>query len=1037
MMRKVMLLLACLLAGLSQLYAQTQKVTGQVFSADDGQPIVGASVLVTGTTLGTITDIDGNFSLTNLPATAKTLRISYIGMTAQEVAIKPTLKVTLASDAKALNEVIITGYGVTRKAAFTGAAATLDNSVMESKHDANPIKALDGAVPGLQMSMTSGQPGAPADIYIRGRNSLNSGTQPLYVVDGVSYFADAVGMRASEGVTVSPLASLNANDIESVTVLKDATATSIYGSRAANGVIVITTKKGASGKPRVNFTAKLGVETMPSYTDRFKQTNAEQNIDMVTEALLNGYADRGASSVFGMYNEGYGLGFAYDKAGAKNFYDWYTEGWVSAAEKYGYDTDWTKAVTRSGLVQEYGFDVSGGGSSNNAPKYYVSLDYMNEDAMVIGKGLTRYAFRTNLEHEPSRYVKYGVNSNLSYTKTEMGAGGGYFTDPITIASMMNPLTPVKTPEGEWNFDTSQGGYNPVAMRSEDGDKNTSKQYRAIIAPYLQINFTKKLTWMTRASVDLLFVDEFGYWSFLQPQGNEMRGMGEDTNTSNLQLSITNTLNYIDTFNEHHHVNFLIGQEGIKTMKKVAYLAGTNYPVENLNEVGLTAVPGSASTERYDLVLNSYFANAQYDYDDKYYVSGSFRYDGSSRFGSNHRWAPFWSVGAKYRLTAEKFMETTQNWLTNLTIRASYGTSGNQEVGATGSDSWYAARDLFNFGYVYNNLPGMGHSQFGNDDLKWEQTGKFNVGLDISLFNRVNITLDYYNHQTRDMVFNVPLSMTTGLKSYYRNIGKLSNKGFEASINAVLIRNKDWKWDATLSGAVNKNKVEKLSTDNPIEGTYQITEVGYPIGQFKMKEYAGVDPQTGAAMWYKNATGDETTTNYNAATKRYLGSPLPDFAGSFNTTLKWKGIDFGLQLNYSLGGKIYGNSLRYREQTGTSFYQNYSRYVYDNHWRQPGDITDVPRVTTTATNADKASSRFLMDADYLKIRSISIGYSLPKEVLEKVFIQNCRFFANLENLYTVSASNYRGFDPSSVGASGEQWFNYPQPRTFMFGVNLGF
>jgi TonB-linked SusC/RagA family outer membrane protein len=1029
--------LATLTIGICQMNAQTQRVTGQVISGEDGQPIAGATVLVTGTTQGTITDVNGNFTLPSVPTTAKTLKVSFIGMQTQEVGIRPTLKITLHPDSRVLDEVLVTGYGVTRKAAFTGAASILQNSAIESKNDANPIKALDGTIPGLQVSMSSGQPGAPADIYIRGQNSLNSGTQPLYVVDGVSYFADVVGVRASEGQKLSPLSSLNASDIESITVLKDATATSIYGSRAANGVIVITTKKGSSGKPRVNFTAKLGVEIMPSYNNRYKVTNAAQNIEMATEALLNGYADRGSASVFGLYNEAYQLGYAYDTEGAKKFYDFYTEGWVSNAEKYGYDVDWVKEVTRTGLVQEYGFDVSGGGGSETAPKYYVSLNYMNEDALVVGKSLTRYSFRSNLEHAPSRFVKYGVNSTLSYTKTEMGAGGGYYTDPITVAMMMSPLTPVKTPDGEWNFDTSQGGYNPVAIRSEQGDKSTAKQYRAIIAPYVQLNFTKKLWWATRASADLLFVDEFGYWSFMQPQGADMRGMGENNYTTNLQLSITNTLNYVDTFKERHHVNFLIGQEGIKTMKKEAYLAGSNYPVENLNEISLTSVPGSAATERYDLVLNSYFANAQYDYDDKYYVSASFRYDGSSRFGSNHRWAPFWSVGAKYRLSSEPFMESTHHWLNTLTVRASFGTSGNQEVGPANASAWYAARDLFDFGYVYNNLPGMRHKQFGNDDLKWEQTQKFNVGLDITLFKRLNITMDYYIHNTKDMAFTVPISMTTGLKSYYKNIGKLENKGFEASINALLIQTRDWNWEATLSGSVNRNKVKKLSTDNPIEGTYQITEVGYPINEFKMKEYAGVDPQTGEALWYKDATGSETTNSYNAAAKRYLGSPQADFAGAFSTTLKWKGIDFSIQLNYSIGGKMYGNSLRYDEQTGASFFQNYTQYVYENHWRKPGDITDVPRITTTSTNADKASSRFLMDADYLKIRSLSVGYTLPKTLTEKVFVRNCRVFANLENLYTLSASNYRGFDPSGVGAGGVQWWNYPQPRTIMFGVNLGF
>lgn len=960
--------------------------------------------------------------------------ISFIGMRTQEVPVsKSHMSVVLKTDNAMLDEVVVTGYGVTKKAAFTGAATTVGSDKIDSKNDANPIKALEGSVPGLQMSVGSGQPGAPATIYVRGRNSLNSGTQPLYVVDGVPFYADAVGVRSSEGQESSPLASLNASDIESMTVLKDATATSIYGARAANGVIVITTKRGKAGKPQVNFTAKVGFETLPSVPNNYKRVNAAQHLELASEALLNGYEDYGTGSTFGYYNEGYGMGFSYDQQGALNFYDWYTGGWYSNHKEYGYDVDWLDEVTRTGLIQEYGFDISGGGSGDRSAKYFLSMNYLNQEGLVIGKDLERYSFRFNLDHQPSKYIKYGVNTNLSYTETNMGAGGGYFSDPITMAYMMNPLTPVRDQNGDWNWDTSYAGYNPVAQRSENGDKSNAKNYRAIVSPYLQLNFSKNLFWLTRASIDLMIVDEFGYWSFLQPQGKDMRGMGEDNYTTNTQLTITNTLNYVNTFGEKHNVNFLLGHEGQKTLNKSAYLSSSNYPVDYLNQVSNAAVPGSAATYKYDLVLASFFANAQYDYDNKYYLSGSLRYDASSRFGSNHRWAPFWSVGGKYRISSEAFMEGTKDWLTNLTIRASYGTSGNQEVGG----SWYAARDLFGFGWNYNNLPGMAHEQFGNDDLKWEQTGKFNVGLDMTLFDFLTIELDYYNHLTKDMVFAVPVSMTTGLASYYKNIGELSNKGFEASINAKIINTEDWTWSVGVTGSLNKNEVKKLSTDNPIEGSIQITEVGYPIYQYKMKEYAGVDPETGAALWYKGTEGKETTTNYNEAGKRYLGDPHPDLAGSINTSLRWKNLDFAIQLNYSMGAKIYGSNLRYDEQIGGSFYENFTNYIYENRWQKPGDITDVPRLSADAGYENSASSRFLMDGDYLKIRSVSIGYTLPQSWLGKYGIKNCRIFANAENLYTFCADNYRGFDPAGITPDGVQWWNYPLPRSVMFGVNVGF
>lgn len=487
-----------------------------------------------------------------------------------------------------------------------------------------------------------------------------------------------------------------------------------------------------------------------------------------------------------------------------------------------------------------------------------------------------------------------------------------------------------------------------------------------------------------------------------------------------------------TFNEKHNVNFLLGQEAQYTYLKEAYLAGSNYPVDFLPQVSNTAVPGSASTSIDKVALASFFANAEYDYNNKYYVSGSFRMDGSSRFGSNNRWAPFWSVGAKYRISEESFMKGSSEWLNNLTIRASYGTSGNSEVGG----SWYAARDLFGFGYNYNGVPGMGHAQFGNPDLKWEKTQKFNVGLDFTLLKRFTVEFDYYNHRTTDMVFAVPTSYVTGLGSYYKNVGELKNSGIEASITAQIFNTSDFSWSMTLTGSHNKNEVVKLSTDNPIEGAIQITEAGRPLYQFKMKEYAGVDPETGNPMWYVGESGNETTTSYNKAGKRYLGTANPDFQGSLSSTMNFHGFDFAFQLNYSLGGKVYGDNLRYDEQIGGSFGENFTEYVYKNRWQKPGDITDVPRLEAFGAS-NKASSQFLMDGDYLKIRSLTLGYTFPSKWTEKAFISRLRLYVQADNIYTFGAGNYRGFDPSGIGANGVQWWNFPTPRNVVFGANISF
>lgn len=1032
------MMLSSLLLCIGTAVAQTA-VTGTVISEDDGQPVIGATVRVPGTQAGAVTDIDGNFSLT-MPQGASKLRVTYVGMVPQDVTTQGgRVRIVLKSEQTNLDEVVVTGYGVTRKQAFTGAAATLGEKQIGNKVDPNPIKSLEGTVPGLQMSISSGQPGAPATIFIRGRNSLNSGTQPLYVIDGVAFDNDDVGIRSDESQVTSPLSTLNAADIENITVLKDATATSIYGARAANGVIVITTKRGQAGKPKVNFTAKIGWNEMPSYTDRYKLVNADQNIELATEALLNSQALYGVESTFGYYNEGYGMGFTYDQTGAEEFYDWYTGGWVSNYRSTGKSTNWLDEITRKGLVQSYGFDVSGGGNSEYAPRYFASFAYDDNQSMMQGKDLIRYSFRFNMDHKVSKYVEYGFNTNLSYTRTNMGAGGGYFSDPITQAYMMNPMTSVYDSEGNFNFDTPTG-YNPVALRSEYGDKSTAKQYRVLLSPYLKINFTPDLYFMTRGGVDAYMIDEFGYWSFLNNQGLQMNGMGENANTTRILLTITNTLNYIKTFNDVHHLNLMIGQEGQKKNYKMAYLAGSNYPVDNMNDVSLAAKPSSAATYRNELLLNSFFFNGQYDYDNKYYVSASLRADGSSRFADGHRWGTFWSLGAKYRFTAEKFMESTKSWLTNGNVRISYGTTGNQEVGNSDvANGYYAAMGLFGPGYNYNGSPGMFLEQFGNDELSWETTKKFNVGLDFTFFDRVSLTFDYYNHQTTDMVFEVPLSFATGLGSIYKNIGQLENQGVELGINATIIKNKDITWSVAWNGSYNKNKVKKLSTDNPIEGTVQITEVGKPIYQWYMKEYAGVDPENGNALWYMDdENGNKVTTDdYNKADKYYLGSANPKFLGSFSTSLDAYGFDFNIQFNYSTGAKIYGNHLRYDMQGGSSFYENYIQYVYDNRWQQPGDITDVPRLDTDDNTANSASSRFLMDGDYLKIRSLTLGYTLPKKLLGNTFINNVRVFMEAENLYTFTAKNYIGYDPAGVGANGSQWWNYPQSRSFVFGLSVGF
>ncbi|MDR0430425.1 MAG: TonB-dependent receptor [Tannerellaceae bacterium] len=1008
-MKKLTYLLLCLFLGIGLVTAQTTQVTGAVTSADDGEPIIGASVIVKGTTTGTVTDIDGNFSL-SVPSSSKTLVVSYVGMVSKEIPVQSTVNVELESDVQKLGEIIVTGYGVTRKAAFTGAAQVVDAGQITKSTDADPIRSLQGSVAGFQMSAETGQPGGFNKVMIRGLGSMNSGTDPLYVIDGVPMTTGRFGMRKGEDATVNPLAGLNTSDIESVSILKDATATSIYGARASNGVIVITTKKGKSGKTKINFSAKVGTTKTPQRND-YRMLNSTEWYDFMTQLLGNSkFIEKGNLSEAKEYiTSPDGLGINVDPKA---------------------DTDWYDAVTRSGFTQDYNLDLSGG---NEKTKFFISGGYYDEESIVIGKDFQRFSGRLNLENEISKYTSFGINTFVSYSKMNYGAGGGYFSDPITQAYTQLPVQPIYKADGSWNMNTNNK-YNPVAQRSKYGDKHISKQIKANVSPWLKVNFLDYFTYISRYGIDFQNIKEFGLWSMLQPQGRDMNMMGEEGNNYLTLWTWTNTLNWIRSFGSHN-VNILLGQEMQKAHMDNAYLEGKNYPTDIVYTVENAATPSDASTYYRNYALSSFFANAEYDYKDTYYLSGSLRRDGSSKFGKNNKWGTFWSVGAKYRIINESFMEPASNWLSNLTFRASYGTTGNQEIN-TGDSSrdWYPQKGLYGFGYNYLQMPGMIPIQVVNPDLKWEQTGKFNVGIELGLFSKVSLDVDYYINRTTNMLFNVPLSRTTGYAQILQNVGEMENKGIELLIGYQPVNTRNFSWDMSLNLTHNKNKIVRLSTDLPIEGTYTIREAGRPYHTFKMKEYAGVDAETGKQLWYKGEKGSETTTDYNEAGKRYLGTSDPKVYGGFTNNFRLFDFDLSVQLFYSLGNKVFNAAARYDENIGDPW-GNTTKYVYDNMWRNPGDITNVPAPINGAVTA--YSSRFLMDGSYIKLQNIQLGYNLSKKLVESIKLDGVRVYFSAENLATWSlGDDFRGLNPEAP-ADGILWWSFPLSRKIMFGVNINF
>ena len=1001
MKRKLMLLMTCLMIGIGLVNAQISKVTGNVTSEEDGLPVVGASVLVKGTTVGTVTDIDGNFTLTNVPSSAGTLVISFIGMQSQEVKIKPNVIVVLKSDAEVLDEVVVTGYGVQRKASFTGAASIVGEEAIAKKNDANFVKVLEGSVPGVQMNNSTSMPGVWGSVYIRGRASLNSGTQPLYVIDGMPVNSDTDAISTSDNNMVDPMSSINPADIESITVLKDAAATAIYGSRAANGVIVVTTKKGSEGKFNLNLDIKQGFVSMGNNNMDF--ANAEESMKLFTDGLT---AYQG-----GDWQENYNYL-------ADNYFGWDRKT----------STDWMDAITRKGYYQDYNLSAQG---RNGNTGYYVSLGYLNTDGLIIGSDMERFSGRMNLDSK-FKWATIGVNTSYSYS-TQNGfslSTGGSMSSPLTAAiSSQTPMDPVYDSEGNYN---NINMYNPVALMDEDtGELNENKMQTINLNPYLQVDFGLGIYAKTTLGVNLTDLRQYQYWSALyNPQAMDYNGLGQQYNSRNTVVTWNNVVGWNHKFADKHDVSVMLGQEMQKKSYFYEYYAKSDFPFADSGMRDLTTAGTEQGSEYYkkEARLASYFMDAHYSYADKYYLSGSYRRDGSSVFGSNTRWGNFWSVGGKWRISGEDFLNGN-NVITNATLRASYGTVGNQDI------DWYAARGFYGAGYNYNQMPGMIPVSISNQELTWEVSKKFDIGFDFSLWHRLHFTFDFYNEITSDALFQVPLSMTTGMTETYKNIGKIRNHGIEFSVNANILQTKDWTWSAYANLTWNENEVVKLSTDEPIEYTFQIIEEGRPYTQFKMKEYAGVDRETGKPLWYLNETGNETTSDYNAAAKRYVGDADPNVLGGFGTNLRWKDIDFGLSFNYRLGGKVYNSGAAF-----TGFGMAFRTPLEDvalNSWTEENKDAKYPQyIYKDPYNATSTSSRFLYSGDYLRISNLTLGYTLPKKWTTKILIQRLRAYISVDNLYTFTASDFVGYNPET-SANGVIAWQYPATRTFIGGIQLTF
>ena len=989
------------------------RITGVVTASDTGEPIVGATVKVLGTAMGTVTDIDGNFSI-DVPDGAR-LEITYVGMVSKRLKAERHMTITLDPDNKLLDEVVVTGYGNFKKSSFTGAASTINTEALASVPVVSVENKLAGSVPGVTITSNSGSPGAVSQVRIRGMGSINAGNEPLYVIDGTPVTSGNMSEFSYSSAGTNVLATINPNDIENITIIKDAAAASLYGSRAANGVVVITTKSGSRGKTRVDFKSDWGASNMA--VDYRPQLGGDERRAVLLEGLKNYF----------LYDQGQSAEDAAQSAAdmIDNFAAKPETGW----------TDWKKLLFRTGSHQNYQVNVSGG---NERTLFYASAAYTKQNGISQLQSLERLTGNLNLTHTWGR-----LTLNLSSMFSKMGQNvsnesGGFVAPVANYALFQSPSSVAYNADGSF---APGGGYvsrNPLYDWQHMYDRNTvHRAFNTIKADFKildGLNFSQKIAY------DFISGKEDVLWDRYSGDGASSGGNFQRIANEVKQLNAQSQLNYVRSFGEHN-LDALLGFETEDFTYSLNYLNGSDYPGE-LYEVG-NAGTTRASSQYVQNRLVSYLGRVNYNYANRYYFGLSFRRDGSSRLARSNRWGDFWSVSGSWRFTDEPFMASVRPVLNDGKLRISYGLNGTQPSAS------YGYLNLIQYGERYNGRPGIGVATAGNPDLKWEKNKAFNVGVDLSFINRINVAFDYYSRTTSDLIYDMPISFIPGYFSdsgatQARNIGSLRNRGFELTISSVNIAKKDFSWNTSLNMGHNRNKVLSLNglINEAVDSDYPrliLHRVGETYNAYYGYEYAGVDPTTGAETYYVNDPDNpsrQTTTNVNEAHKVILGSSEAAIQGGITNNITWKFVDLGFTFTYQLGGDAY-DYLRFQHSNGGEdmYYTSTPTYnKLEDMWKGPGDTSaKLPKFQYGGNFV--YSSRWMMPLDYLRLKNLTLGFSAPQSYLRRLGLSKARVYFSGNNLLTFKSSKLY-VDPE-VPVSGAAAFETPQLRTFTFGVEIGF
>ena len=937
------------------------------------------------------------------------MQISYIGMQTVEVAIKPVVKITLKPDTEVLDEVVVTGYGNFKKSSFTGAASSITTEKLQDVPSLSVQDKLAGSVAGVQITSTSGQPGAVESVRIRGMGSINAGNDPLYVIDGVPVMTgDASEFTYSQSGN-SLLSTINSNDIESMTVIKDAAAASLYGSRAANGVIVITTKKGASGKLKLNVRADWGF--------------SNKAIDY--RPILNG-EDRRDILYMGLKN--YALNSGKDETYAVNYADNNIDKY--AAKPWSGYTDWEDVLFRNGSHQNYEVNAQGG---NERTKFYTSFGYTKQEGITLQSGYERITGRANMSHKADR-VTIEASTMFTNSTQNVNSEGTSFSSPIMCLAMTaSPSTFPYNEDG--TFSTSfpaLNGANPLQTATYNYDRSTI--VRTLNTLSATWNIWDNLNIKETLGYDFNQTNNRVWWDPRSNDGRSSKGVFQRYMMNRSKLNTQTQLTYNKTFAEHHNIDVLLGFETEDYKYDYTYTNGNTYPsyLPEITNAGVSR--GASNINSYR--MTSYLGRLNYDYAGKYYVSGSFRRDGSSRLSRDSRWGNFWSVGASWRIDREDFMVAASDWLSALTLKVSYGAQGNDNLG-----TYYASSGLYSV--VSNNGENaLVSDRLATPKLKWETNLNFNAGIDFSLFNnRFSGSFDFFQRRSKDLLYSRPLAPSLGYNSVDENVGELKNTGVEIDLKGTLIHTRDFMWRLGLNLTHYKNVVTDLPLkDMPVSGVHKLA-VGRSVYDFYMKQWAGVDPENGDPLWYKNVkdandkiTGRTTTNDYAQADYYYTGkSSLPKVYGGFNTAFSYKGFELSTIFAYSIGNYIVDRDVTMLWHNGSSTGRAWSTEIL-NRWTPENRYTDVPALKTVSNSWNANSTRNLFNNSFLRMKNITLSYNFPQPMIKKISLNSLQLFVQADNLLTVSKN--QGLDPEQ-DISGLTYYRYPAMRSISGGINVSF